>query len=84
MPGQGRQKRRQEAASRRAAALTTPDAGRWQVLIETRDRAELQAHTRSLQEARVDASLIRIDVLCRRPTEQSTYRLSRFVTAGEE
>jgi hypothetical protein len=49
------------------------------VILETRDQAELRAHLRSLREARIDESLVRIDTLCRRPVEQSTYRLSRFV-----
>ncbi|WP_328707704.1 hypothetical protein [Streptomyces mesophilus] len=49
------------------------------MVIETGDKAELRAHLRRLQEARVDESMIRIDTLCRRPVQQSTYQLSRFV-----
>ncbi|MEU3600268.1 hypothetical protein ABZ714_16350 [Streptomyces sp. NPDC006798] len=79
MPGQGKRRRRQEAARQRSAARTAPDAGRWTVVLETTDQAELRTELRRLQEARVDASLIRIDTLCVRPVERSTYRLSRFV-----
>ncbi|WP_331769242.1 hypothetical protein OG948_36240 (plasmid) [Embleya sp. NBC_00888] len=53
------------------------------VILETRDQAELRAHMRSLREQRVDESLIRIDTLCRRPVEQSTYLVSRFVANTE-
>ncbi|MEV7525171.1 hypothetical protein [Streptomyces sp. NPDC091371] len=79
VPGQGKRKRRQEAGRQRLAARTAPDAGQWEVVLETEDQAELRAQLRRLREARVDESLIQIDILCRRPVEQSTYRLSRFV-----
>ncbi|WP_407915925.1 hypothetical protein [Kitasatospora sp. NE20-6] len=49
------------------------------MLLETGDAAELRAHARRLQEAGVDASMIRIDTLCGRVTYPSGYRLSRFV-----
>ncbi len=71
MPGQGKRKRRQ-------GARTAPDTGQWEAVLETRDQAELRAHVRRLQEEGVDASLLRIDTLCRRPPDRSTYRLSRF------
>ncbi|MFE8009630.1 hypothetical protein [Streptomyces sp. NPDC057418] len=61
------------------AARTAPDVGRWEVILESRDQAELRAHVRRLREARIDESLIRIDTMCRHPVEQTTYRLSRFV-----
>jgi hypothetical protein len=79
MPGQGKRKRRHEAGRQRPAAGTAPDAGQWEAVLETRDRAELRAHMRRLRKEGIDESLIRIDTLCRRPVEQSTYRLSRFV-----
>ncbi|GHG34436.1 hypothetical protein GCM10018791_59600 [Streptomyces zaomyceticus] len=79
MPGQAKRKRRQEAESRRTAARTAPDAGQWEEVLETQDQAELRAYARRLRQAGTDASLIRIDTLCRRPAERSTYRLSRFV-----
>lgn len=53
--------------------------GRWEMVFETRDRAELRAYLRRLQEARIDESMIRIDMLCGRLVHQTTYRLSRFV-----
>lgn len=49
------------------------------MICEVRDRAELGAHLRRLREARIDASMIRIDTLCGRLTHPTTYRLSRFV-----
>ncbi|MYT92751.1 hypothetical protein GTY40_17100 [Streptomyces sp. SID8359] len=79
MPGQARRRRRQDAGRRRSAARTAPDAGQWEVVLETSDQAEVRAHLRRLRESGVDESLIRIDTLCRRPVELSTYRLSRFV-----
>ncbi|QES25059.1 hypothetical protein DEJ46_38905 [Streptomyces venezuelae] len=79
MPGQGKRKRRQEAGRQRLAARTAPDAGQWEVALETRDQAEVRTHLRRLREAGTDEALIRIDTLCRRPVEQSTYRLSQFV-----
>ncbi len=79
MPRQARRRRRQDAGRRRSAARTAPDAGQWEVALETSDQAEVRAHLRRLRESGVDESLIRIDTLCRRPVELSTYRLSRFV-----
>ncbi|MER5281598.1 hypothetical protein ABT025_38685 [Streptomyces sp. NPDC002809] len=52
------------------------------MIFETRDQAELRACMRSLQEARVDQATIRIDTLCGRLTQPTTYRLSRFITDG--
>ena len=85
MPGQGKKKQRQGTEGQRPAARTTPDAGRWEVVVETVDSAELRVHVRRLQEAGVDGSMIRIDTLCGRLKYPSGYRLSRFVTdpAGE-
>ncbi|MCD7441377.1 hypothetical protein K4B79_24525 [Streptomyces lincolnensis] len=79
MPGQGKRKRRQQTERQRAAARTAPDAGRWEVTLETRDKAELRAHLHRLGEERVDESMIRIDTLCGRLEHPTTYRLSRFV-----
>ncbi|MFD5765252.1 hypothetical protein ACFWIN_05460 [Streptomyces sp. NPDC127049] len=86
MPGQGKRKRREAAARDREAARTDSGAGRWEAVLETADRAELRACLRRLREAGVADELMRIDLLCRRPVEHSTYRLSRFVedTAGVE
>ncbi|MGW9135145.1 hypothetical protein [Streptomyces sp. NPDC055681] len=79
VPGQGKRRRRQEAERQRLAARTAPDVGRWEVFFETRDKAELRAHLRRLREARIDGSMIRIDMLCGRLALPTTYRLSRFV-----
>lgn len=79
MPKQVKRRRRQDAGRRRSASRTAPDAGQWEVVLETTGQAEVRAHLRRLREAGVDESLIRIDTLCRRPLELSTWRLSRFV-----
>ncbi|MFG3137768.1 hypothetical protein ACGFZA_16345 [Streptomyces sp. NPDC048211] len=49
------------------------------MIFETEDQAELRARLRSLREARVDEATIRIDTLCGRLVQPTTYRLSRFV-----
>ncbi|MFE0962665.1 hypothetical protein ACWDCX_04290 [Streptomyces fungicidicus] len=49
------------------------------MILETRDEAELRAQLGRLREARVDASMLRIDTLCGRLALPTTYRLSRFV-----
>ncbi|MET8828035.1 hypothetical protein ABZX40_21460 [Streptomyces sp. NPDC004610] len=80
VPGQGKRRRRQEDARQRIAARTAPDAGQWEVVVETRDQAEMRTRLRRLREAGVDGSMIRIDTLCGRLGLPTTYRLSRFVT----
>ncbi|MFI8916428.1 hypothetical protein ACIGW4_33095 [Streptomyces sp. NPDC053513] len=80
VPGQGKRRRRQEDARQRLAARTAPDAGQWEVVVETPDQAEMRTRLRRLQEAGVDGSMIRIDTLCGRLGLPTTYRLSRFVT----
>ncbi|GAA5605765.1 hypothetical protein [Streptomyces griseus] len=80
VPGQRKRGRRQEDARQRIAARTTPDAGRWEVVVETRDQAEMRTRLRRLQEAGVDGATIRIDTLCGRLELPTTYRLSHFVT----
>lgn len=84
VPGQRKRKRRQEAGRQRLAARTAPDAGRWEAVLETKDQTELSAHLQRLREEGIDESLVRIDTLCRRPVEQSTYRLSQFVATTVE
>lgn len=49
MPGQGKRRRRHEAESQRLAARTAPDAGRWEVIVETRDQAEMRTRLRRLR-----------------------------------
>ncbi len=59
----------------RLAVLTLPAIlGRCQ----DRGNAELRAQLGRLREARVDASMLRIDTLCGRLALPTTYRLSRF------
>ncbi|MEU7697550.1 hypothetical protein [Streptomyces sp. NPDC039028] len=47
--------------------------------LETRDQAEVRACLRRLREEGIGDALIRIDTLCRRPVDRSSYRVSRFV-----
>ena len=82
VPGQAKRRRRQAAERQRNAARTAPDLGRWEVVVETRDQAELRARLHSLRQARVDEATIRIDTLCGRLMQPTTYRLSRFVANG--
>ncbi|TXS49689.1 hypothetical protein EAO72_02035 [Streptomyces sp. or43] len=79
MPGQGKRRRRQAAERQRNATRTAPDLGRWEVVFETRDQAELRARLHSLRQARIDEATVRIDTLCGRLTQSTTYRLSRYV-----
>lgn len=67
------------ADRQRLASRTAPDAGQWEVIFETQDEAELRVRLRRLREARIDESMIRIDTLCGRLVQATTYRLSRFV-----
>ncbi|MFE0828721.1 hypothetical protein ACFW3C_19695 [Streptomyces sp. NPDC058871] len=39
----------------------------------------MRAHLRRLRESGIDESMIRIDVLCGRLVQPTTYRLSQFV-----
>ncbi|MFF3446398.1 hypothetical protein ACFYXJ_04550 [Streptomyces sp. NPDC002667] len=79
MPGQRKRKRRQEAERRRTAARTALDAGRWEVVFETHDQAELREHALHLRKTGTAESMIRIDMLCGRLVHPTAYRLSRFV-----
>ncbi|MFD4692263.1 hypothetical protein [Streptomyces sp. NPDC058463] len=81
MPGQ--RKRKREAA-RRAAAYPGR-AGRWEVVFETQDEAEWQAYVRRVRDSRetADPSELRLDTLCGRSVQPTTYRLSRFVPCDD-
>lgn len=57
-----------------------PDAGQWEVVVETPDQAEMYTGLRRLREAGLDGSMIRVDTLCGRLAVPTTYRLSRFMT----
>ncbi|WP_310726735.1 hypothetical protein [Streptomyces sp. N2A] len=80
VPGQEKRRRRQQAESQRLAARTAPDAGQWEVIVETRDETEMRTQLHRLREAGIEGSMIRIDTLCGRLALPTTYRLSRFVT----
>ncbi|MFH9089799.1 hypothetical protein [Streptomyces sp. NPDC017673] len=80
VPVQGRKRLRQEDVQQRLAARTAPAAGQWEVVVETRDQAEMRTRLRRLRETGIDGSMIRIDTLCGRLEMPTTYRLSRFVT----
>ncbi len=65
----------------RAAARFAPDAGRWEVLFETQDESEWHAHIRRLRasDTQIDRAAMRVDRLCGRLTQPTTFRLSLFV-----
>ncbi|MDQ0684351.1 hypothetical protein QF032_003350 [Streptomyces achromogenes] len=73
MPGQRKRKRKRSAAPR--------TDGRWDVLLETRDRSELRARLLRLRTEQpcVDAAAVRVDTLCGRSDRPTTYRLCLFV-----
>ncbi|MET7366413.1 hypothetical protein ABZS61_11375 [Streptomyces sp. NPDC005566] len=80
MPGQ--RKRKREAAGR--AAAESGRAGRWEVVFETQDEADWRAYVRRVRAGReVDLSMLRLDTLCGRSVQPTTYRLSRFVPCDD-
>lgn len=81
MPGQQKRRRRQQDATRRAAARFAPDAGHWRVVFETRDETTWRNELDRLRTAdpRLDETALRIDTLCGRLTQPTTYRVSRWV-----
>ncbi|MFD6423024.1 hypothetical protein [Streptomyces sp. NPDC060198] len=85
MPGQAKRKRRREAEGRRAAARTAPELGRWEIVLQTTEQAELRDFLRGLREAGVDGAMFQISMLCGRLKHPTTHQVSRFVPypAGE-
>ncbi|MFF1443611.1 hypothetical protein [Streptomyces sp. NPDC058295] len=85
MPGQRKRKRQQQDASRRAAARTASGTGYWKVLFETQDASEWRSHLRRLRSAeeQIDWAMTRVDTLCGRLVQPTTYRLSLFVPGPE-
>ncbi|PSJ26184.1 hypothetical protein B7P34_24190 [Streptosporangium nondiastaticum] len=81
MPGQRKRRRQQQKDAQRAADRFAPDAGHWQVLFETQDESEWRAHIRRLRasDPQIDWTAVRIDTLCGRLVQPTTYRLSLFV-----
>jgi hypothetical protein len=57
--------------------------GHWQITFQTGDHAALRAEVRRLAETGLDESMIRIDMLCGRLVQPTTYRLSQFVANPE-
>lgn len=84
MPGQRKRKQRQQERRRRGPEA---GAGRWEVVFETEDESQWRAHLRDLRdlrdlragERRIDWEMARIDTLCGRLTQPTTYRLSLFI-----
>lgn len=80
MPGQKKHKNREQEARRRLERRTAPDAGNWVVHFETQDYAEWRDYLRRLRAGHeVDLELTRLDTLCGRDLQPTTYRLSLFV-----
>ncbi|PWJ03693.1 hypothetical protein DKG34_31600 [Streptomyces sp. NWU49] len=81
MPGQRKRRCQQQDEAQLTAARFAPDAGRWEVLFETRDEAEWHAHLRRLRasDTRIDWTATRADRLCGRLTRPTTFRLGLFV-----
>jgi hypothetical protein len=84
MPGQRKRRRHQQDEMRRAAARFAPEAGRWEVLFETQDESDWNAHIRRLRASgtQIDWTAVRVDRLCGRQTRSTTFRLSLFVPKG--
>ncbi|WP_123963593.1 hypothetical protein [Streptomyces sp. TLI_185] len=83
MPAQRKRKHRQREERRHAAERLAPEAGHWKVVFETQDEAEWRTHLRQLRatDPRIDWSTARVDTLCGRLRQPTTYRLSVFVAA---
>ncbi|MFD4277114.1 hypothetical protein R2B67_15985 [Streptomyces cyaneofuscatus] len=81
MPGQRKRRRQPPGEPRPSAERFAPEAGRWSVLFETQDASERHAYVRRLRAegSRIDWSAVRMDTLCGRLKQPTTYRLSLFV-----
>ncbi|MFD4601921.1 hypothetical protein ACFWPQ_28295 [Streptomyces sp. NPDC058464] len=81
MPGQRKRRRQRKDEMRRAADRFAPEAGRWEVRFETQDEPEWREHIRRLRasDTQIDWSAARMDTLCGRLMQPTTYRLSLFV-----
>lgn len=85
VPGQRKRKRQQQDTSRRVTARTASGTGHWTVLFETQDASEWHAQLRRPRSAeeQIDRSMTRVDTLCGRLVQPTTYRLSLFVPGPE-
>ena len=81
MPGQRKKRRQQQDASRRTSERTAPGTGHWEVIFETQDQSESRAQLRRLRSAEqlIDWTMTRVDTLCGRLVQPTTYQLSLFV-----
>ncbi|WP_326704448.1 hypothetical protein [Streptomyces cyaneofuscatus] len=81
MPGQRKRRRQPPGEPRPSAERFAPEAGHWSVLSETRDASEHRAYVRRLRAegSGIDWSAVRVDTLCGRLKQPTTYRLSLFV-----
>lgn len=81
MPGQRKRRRKQQDEWRRRAARTAPGKGHWEVVFETQDESQWDAYVRALRagKVRIDGESTRVDVLCGRLMQPTTYRLRVFV-----
>lgn len=84
MPGQRKRRRQPPGEPRPSAERFAPGAGHWSVLFETRDVSERHAYVRRLRTegSRIDWSAVRMDTLCGRLKQPTTYRLSLFVPSS--
>ncbi|MBT2452220.1 hypothetical protein J7F03_35225 [Streptomyces sp. ISL-43] len=78
MPGQRKRKRSRERDHRRAADLPP---GRWEPLFSTEDYAAYGTYVRRLRAegSVVDPARLRLDTLCGRLSQPTTYQVSVFV-----
>ncbi|MEY9967600.1 hypothetical protein ABIA33_005673 [Streptacidiphilus sp. MAP12-16] len=78
MPGQRKRKRQQQARHQQAVAL--PE-GHWQGIFETQDYEEWRGWLREhlAEYAVTDRAHLRMDTLCGRLVQPTTYRMSLFV-----
>ncbi|KIF78768.1 hypothetical protein QR77_12380 [Streptomyces sp. 150FB] len=85
MSGQRKRRQRQDQG-RRATGSPAFEVGRWEVLFETQEESEYRAHLRGLRAAggQIDWAMTRIDMLCGRLSQPTTYRLSLFVPDPED
>ncbi|WP_345436766.1 hypothetical protein [Actinoallomurus vinaceus] len=85
MPGQRKRKWRREDLQRRLKAAYEERAGHWEVVFQTCDEAEWRDFRRRFASEfeAVDPSMVRVDMLCGRLVQPTTYRMSVFVPEPE-
>jgi hypothetical protein len=80
MPGQRKRKQQLEVRKRQQAAVASQE-GHWQVIFETQDFEEWRNYLRKSDSPHrdYDPSRLRLDTLCGRLMQPTTYRLSLLV-----